>query len=280
MSGCNCCCFACIQEKDVAIIENLGQYNRTATAGCNILMCPMESIVGTLSLRIQQLNVQCDTKTKDNVFIKVAVAVQYYALQEKAYEAFYKLTNHKGQITSYVFDGIRSSFPKLDLDSAFESKDSVARNVQDQLASQMEEYGYKIVNVLIIDIEPDGAVKNAMNEINAQQRLREANAFKADAEKILLVKAAEAESESKHMTGVGIARQRKALVDGLSETVAEYTTEVAGTTPKDVMDLLLLTQYFDMMKDVGGKSHGSTMFLPHGPDSVYELRKLLAQNKA
>lgn len=241
-------------------------------------MCPMESIVGTLSLRIQQLNVQCDTKTKDNVFIKVAVAVQYYALEEKAYEAFYKLTNHRGQITSYVFDGIRSSFPKLDLDSAFESKDSVAKNVQEQLASQMEEYGYRIVNVLIIDVEPDGTVKNAMNEINAQQRLREANAYKAEAEKILLVKAAEAESESKHMTGVGIARQRKALVDGLSETVAEYTSEVAGTTPKDVMDLLLLTQYFDMMKEVGIKSHGSTMFLPHGPDSVYNLRKLLASN--
>lgn len=278
MSDLDCCCFKCVKEKDVAIVENLGQYNRTASAGCNCLMCPMESIVGTLSLRIQQLNVQCDTKTKDNVFIKVAVAVQYYALAEKAYEAFYKLTNHKGQITSYVFDGIRSSFPKLDLDSAFESKDSVAKNVQEQLAAQMEEYGYRIVNVLIIDVEPDGTVKNAMNEINAQQRLREANSHKADAEKILLVKAAEAESESRHMTGVGIARQRKALVDGLSDTVAQYTSEVQGTTPKDVMDLLLLTQYFDMMKEVGSKSHGSTMFLPHGPDSVYQLRQLLARS--
>jgi regulator of protease activity HflC (stomatin/prohibitin superfamily) len=276
MACSNCCCFICIKEKEVAIVENLGQYNRTASAGCNILMCPLETVAGSLSLRIQQLNVTCDTKTKDNVFIKVAVAVQYYAIEEKAYEAWYKLTNHKGQITSYVFDGIRSSFPKLDLDAAFESKDSVAKNVQEQLASQMEEYGYRIVNVLIVDVEPDGTVKNAMNEINAQQRLREANSFKADAEKILLVKAAEAESESKHMTGVGIARQRKALCDGLSETVADYTHEVSGTTPKDVMDLLLLSQYFDMMKEVGHKSVSGTMLLPHAPDSVYKLRQLLA----
>lgn len=274
----DCCCFKCVKEKEVAIVENLGQYNRTASPGCNTLFCPMESIVGTLSLKIQQLQVTCDTKTKDNVFVKVAVAVQYYAIEEKAYEAFYKLTNHRGQITSYVFDGIRSSFPKLDLDAAFESKDSVARNVQSQLAAQMNEYGYNIVNVLIVDVDPDSTVKNAMNEINAQQRLREANAYKAEAEKILLVKAAEAESESKHMTGVGIARQRKALVDGLSETVSEYTNEVAGATPTEVMDLLLLTQYFDMMKEVGHKSQGSTMFLPHGPDSVYELRKLLTSN--
>lgn len=260
------------------MIENMGEYSRTAPAGFTWLTCPLETIVGTLSLKVQQLQVTCDTKTKDNVFIKVAVAVQYYAIESKAYEAFYKLTNHRSQITSYVYDGIRSSFPKMDLDSAFESKDSVAKNVQEQLAAQMEDYGYRIVNVLIVDVEPDGAVKNAMNEINAQQRLREANTFKAEAEKILLVKAAEAESESKHMTGVGIARQRKALVDGLSDTVAEYTHEVEGTTPKDVMDLLLLTQYFDMMKDVGHKAHGSTMFLPHGPDSVYQLRSLLAKN--
>jgi len=271
----DCCCFKCVKEKEVAIIENLGVYNRTASAGCNCLTCPLETIVGTLSLKIQQLQVQCDTKTRDNVFIKVAVAVQYYAIEEKAYDAYYKLTNHKSQITSYVYDGIRSSFPKMDLDTAFESKNSVAENVQSQLAAQMNEYGYHIVNVLIVDIEPDGSVKNAMNEINAQQRLREANSYKADSEKILLVKAAEAESESKHMTGIGIARQRKALVDGLSDTVAQYTNQVRGTTPKEVMDLLLLTQYFDMMKDVGHKSQGTTVFLPHGPDSVYHLRELL-----
>jgi len=260
----------------VAVIESCGEYSRISPAGCVCIRCPCESIVGHMSLRVQQLNVMCDTKTKDNVFVKVSVAVQYFVIADKVYDAYYKLSDHRAQIRSYVFDGIRSSLPKLDLDHAFSSKSEIADNVKNSLADLMDDYGYKIVNVLIIDLDPDNSVKNAMNEINASQRLRQANSYKADAEKILLVKAAEADSESKHLTGLGIARQRKALVDGLQDTVSTFAAEVEGASAKDVMDLLLLTQYFDMLKDVGHKSTaGSTLFLPHGPDSVNRLRSQL-----
>ncbi|CAE7516522.1 HIR1 [Symbiodinium microadriaticum] len=224
------------------------------------------------------MNVQCDTKTKDNVFVKVSVAVQYYVIADKVYDAFYKLTDDRGQIRSYVFDGIRSSLPKLDLDQAFSSKTEIADNVQGSLAEHMLEYGYQIINVLIVDLDPDNSVKNAMNEINAAQRLRVANAYKADTEKILLVKAAEADSESKHLMGLGIARQRKALVDGLQDTVSQFSSDVDGTSASDVMDLLLLTQYFDMVKDVGSRSTGGTMFIPHGPSTVTQLRNDLVKN--
>jgi len=267
-----------VKETEVAVVERCGQYSRVIPAGCACLACPIEGIAGKKSLRIQQLNVQCDTKTKDNVFVKVAVAVQYYVVAEKVYDAFYKLSDDRGQIRSYVFDGIRSSLPKLDLDQAFSSKREIADNVQNSLAEAMDGYGYRIINVLIVDLDPDNSVKNAMNEINASQRLRVANAYKADAEKILLVKAAEADSESKHLMGLGIARQRKALVDGLQDTVSQFSSDIEGTSAKDVMDLLLLTQYFDMVKDVGAKSSGSTMFLPHGPSSVTQLRQDLAKN--
>lgn len=242
-------------------------------------MCPCESIRDYASLRIKQLSVSCDTKTKDNVFVKVNVAVQYFIIPEKVYEAYYKLSDAEGQMRAYVFDGIRSSLPKLDLDHAFSSKNEIADNVKNSLADLMDDYGYRILNVLIVDLDPDSSVKNAMNEINASQRLRVANSYKADAEKILLVKAAEADMESKHLTGVGIAKQRKALVDGLQDTVSKFSSQVSGTTAKDVMDLLLLTQYFDMIKEVGHKSaSGATLFLPHAPETVANLRDSLQAN--
>mmetsp|Transcript_1940 Transcript_1940/g.3082 ORF Transcript_1940/g.3082 Transcript_1940/m.3082 type:complete len:279 (-) Transcript_1940:120-956(-) len=270
-----CGCFTCVKETEVAVIESCGEYSRLSNAGCVCVQCPCERIVGTMSLRVQQLNITCDTKTRDNVFVRVSVAVQYFVISQKVYDAYYKLSDHKAQIRSYVFDGIRSSLPKLDLDRAFLSKREIADDVKNSLADLMDDYGYKIVNVLIVDLDPDNAVKNAMNEINASQRQRQANSYKADAEKILLVKAAEADSESKHLMGLGIARQRKALVDSLQDTVSSFASEVEGTSAKDVMDLLLLTQYFDMLKDVGNKTNNSTLFLPHGPDSVNRLRTQL-----
>lgn len=263
------------------MIENCGSFSRLASAGCVCLLFPMENIQGVVSLKVRQLDVVCDTKTKDNVFVKVSVAVQYCVVSEKVSQAFYKLTDHRAQIRAYVFDGIRSSLPKLDLDAAYASKDEIAESVQGSLASLMSEYGYEIKNVLVIDLEPDAAVKAAMNEINAAQRLRQANAYKADADKILRVKAAEADSESKHLLGIGIARQRKALVDGLRDTVSGFSSDVEGTGPQDVMDLLLLTQYFDMMKELGQRGSGNnTVFLPHGPDSVAQLRADLKKNFA
>lgn len=260
---------------EAGIIENCGKFSRVIPAGCYCLMWPWESYVNKLSLKVNFLDVICDTKTKDNVFVRVVVTVQYRVMPEKVPSAFYKLTDHESQIRSYVFDCVRSSIPRLELDEAFASKDDVANNIKNQLASLMDEYGYEILAALVVDLDPDNRVKFAMNDINASQRLREAAAEKAEAEKILQVKAAEAEAESKYLSGVGVAKQRKAIVGGLRDTVNTFSDEVDGAGPKDVMDLLLLTQYFDMIRDLG-RVRENTLFLPHGPKTVEELRGDLA----
>lgn len=268
-----CCCCQCIREMDAGVIEYCGKYDRVVPAGCFCLCFPFENIAARVSLRIQNLEVICETKTKDNVFVKVVVSVQYKVVEDKVPSAWYKLTDPKAQIRSYVYDVVRSSIPRMELDQSFASKDEVANAVKNQLSSLMSDYGYDIVAALVTDIDPNSYVKAAMNDINAQARLREAASEKADAEKILLVKAAEADAESKYLSGLGVAKQRKAIVDGLRGTVETFSSEVEGTSPQDVMDLLLLTQYFDMIKDLGGKNKAnSTLFLPHGPHAVKELR--------
>jgi len=262
----------CIQEMDAGIIESCGKFDRVVPAGCFCLLYPIENLVNKISLRIQYLDVACDTKTKDNVFVKVVVAVQYKVKEDKVPSAFYKLTDPKAQIRSYVFDVVRSSIPRLDLDDAFASKDDIANSVKNQLSSLMSEYGYEIIAALVIDLDPNAHVKAAMNEINASMRMREAAAEKAEAEKILQVKAAEAEAESKYLSGLGVAKQRKAIVDGLRDTVHVFSDQVPGAGPHDVMDLLLITQYFDMIRDMGHKKSGNTIFIPHGPHSIEKLR--------
>jgi regulator of protease activity HflC (stomatin/prohibitin superfamily) len=212
----------------------------------------------------------CETKTRDNVFVRVKVAVQYKIIPEKVNEAYYRLTDHETQIRSYVFDVIRSSIPRLDLDDAFAEKDHIVNEVQGQISSLMAEYGYVIVGVLLTDLDPDMSVKNAMNEINASQRMREAATERAEAEKIMLVKAAEAEADSKELLGRGVARQRKAMVDGLKSTFNEFAESVPGSGTADVMELLLVTQYFDMLRDT--KVGKNTLFLPHGPNTIKELK--------
>lgn len=220
------------------------------------------------------MEVRCETKTKDNVFVNIVVAIQYKVRDDNVPSAFYKLTDVRSQMTSYVNDVVRSSIPRMDLDEAFESKGTVADAVRDQLADLMGEYGFEIKAALVIDLDPNNAVKFAMNDILAQTKIREANAERAEAEKILIVKAAEADAEARYLSGLGVARQRKALIDGLKETVEGFSKDVKGCSQKDVMDLLLITQYFDMIKDIGTKNTaGSTMFLPHGPQAVEQLRK-------
>ena len=177
--------------------EDLGQFKRLLDPGFHFLTWPLQSVVGTLSLRIQQLDVYCETKTKDNVFVQVAVAVQYRVLAESAYEAYYRLTDPRTQIQSYVFDVVRSTVPKMELDEAFASKDDIARSVLDSLQPVMRDYGYEIRNTLVTDLAPDSKVKASMNEINASRRLKEAAAHKAEADKTRQVKAAEAEAEAR-----------------------------------------------------------------------------------
>lgn len=264
----------CVQvdQSNVAITEQFGKFADVLEPGCHCLpWCFGYQLAGELSLRVQQLDVRCETKTKDNVFVTVVASIQYRALADNASDAFYKLSNHKAQIQAYVFDVIRACVPKLELDSAFEQKNEIAKAVEEELEKAMSAYGFEIVQTLIVDIEPDARVKQAMNEINAAARMRVATNEKAEAEKILQIKRAEGDAESKYLSGLGIARQRQAIVDGLRDSVLAFSVNVPGTTAKDVMDMVLVTQYFDTMKEIGASSKSSSVFIPHGPGAVKDI---------
>uniref|UniRef100_A0A0D3GZZ0 Band 7 domain-containing protein n=1 Tax=Oryza barthii TaxID=65489 RepID=A0A0D3GZZ0_9ORYZ len=281
-----------VDQSTVAIKESFGKFDEVLEPGCHFLpWCIGKQIAGYLSLRVQQLDVRCETKTKDNVFVNVVASVQYRALAEKASDAFYRLSNTREQIqSSYSSDYliyvlpllfnanrtfflavIRASVPKMNLDDAFEQKNEIAKAVEDELEKAMSMYGYEIVQTLIVDIEPDEHVKRAMNEINAAARLRVAANEKAEAEKILQIKRAEGDAESKYLAGLGIARQRQAIVDGLRDSVLAFSENVPGTSAKDVMDMVLVTQYFDTMKEIGASSKSSSVFIPHGPGAVKDI---------
>jgi len=274
----SCCCI-CVRTQEVAIVEDLGQFKRLVDPGLHCILWPLQSVAGTLSLRIQQLDVNCETKTKDNVFVNVAVAVQYRVITESAYDAFYRLSDPRGQIQSYVFDVVRSTVPRLELDEAFASKNEIADATLKQLESVMKDYGYEILNTLVTDMSPDARVKASMNEINASKRLKEAASHKAEADKVQQVKAAEADAEARYLSGLGVARQRTAIVNGLQDSVNEFSDGVKGVSSKDVMDILMLTQYFDTLTAVGANS----MILEHEPASVAALSnqvsKSLLRNK-
>ncbi|KAK1407291.1 hypothetical protein QVD17_38905 [Tagetes erecta] len=268
----NLLCFAQVDQSTVAIKENFGKFDEVLEPGCYCVPWIVgRRIAGHLTLRVQQLDVKCETKTKDNVFVNVVASVQYRALVNKASDAFYRLSNTKAQIQAYVFDVIRASVPKLNLDDTFEQKNEIAKAVEKELEKAMSAYGYEIVQTLIVDIEPDKQVKKAMNEINAAARMRVAASDKAEAEKILQIKKAEGEAESKYLSGLGIARQRQAIVDGLRDSVLGFAVNVPGTTAKDVMDMILVTQYFDTMKEIGADSKSSAVFIPHGPGAVRDV---------
>jgi len=273
-------CFFTISTSEVGIIEKWGKYERLAQPGLGCVICPMEQIVGRLSFRVQQLDVKVETKTLDNVFLQTVVSVQYQILQEKVFEAFYALTNPTEQITAHVYDVMRSQLPTLELDAVFEAKEELALAVKNDLAETMNQYGYQILQALITDLDPDQRVKNAMNEINSSKRLKFAVAERAEGDKILQVKSAEAEAEAKYLSGVGVAKQRKAIVDGLKSSIVDFSGGVKGATSKDVMDLLLLTQYFDMVRDVGQAKHCKTTFVPSSRSVGDDIRGSLLQANA
>jgi regulator of protease activity HflC (stomatin/prohibitin superfamily) len=264
-----------VEQQKAAVIQRLGKYNRVATAGLNFRLPFIDERVGEVNLRVRQLDVDVETKTRDNVFVKVIVSVQYFVLPEKIYEAFYKLNNADEQIKAFVFDVVRARVPMIDLDDVFAKKDDIADGVKSELAQVMDNFGYGILKALVTDIDPDQKVKEAMNEINAAQRQRIAAMEKGEAEKILRVKEAEAEAESKGLAGKGVADQRRAIVDGLRDSVGEFQKTVNGATPQDVMNLILLTQYFDTMKDIGAQSKSTTVFMPHSPGHVGDLTSQL-----
>lgn len=270
-------CFFTISTAESGIIERNGKFSRLVQPGLSFVMCPYEQLVGRLSFRVQQLDVRVETKTLDNVFLIAVVSVQYQILREKVYDAFYALTNPAQQITSHVYDVMRSQLPTLELDSVFESKEELALAVKSALSETMTGYGYQILQTLITDLDPDQRVKNAMNEINSSKRLKFAIAERAEGDKILQVKSAEAEAEAKYLSGVGVAKQRKAIVDGLRSSIVDFQDGVKGSSTKEVMDLLLLTQYFDMVRDVGAANHCKTTFVPSSRTLGDDVRNSLLQ---
>jgi len=270
MSSC-CGCCVCVHEKNVAILNQFGKFKHVAKPGCTCApACCGITVAGVMSLRVCQLDTSVETKTKDDVFVTFRISVQYQVAEGKEYDAFFKLSDPVRQISARVADVVRSTVPKLNLDQVFETKEEIAHAVCNDLNKTMSEIGYLIKESLVTDIDVDERVKGAMNEINAAQRLRMAAVEKAEAEKITAVKAAEAEAESKHLAGLGLARQRKAIADGLRDSVNAFE-DVPDASHQEIMDLLLITQYFDTLKELGEHSLSSTIFLPHSPGSVSDV---------
>jgi regulator of protease activity HflC (stomatin/prohibitin superfamily) len=263
--------FFIVEQKTNAIVERFGKFNRISKPGLNWKIPIIDRVAGRLSLRVRQLDVQVETKTYDNVFIQMVVSVQFYVLQNRVYEAFYSLDNPENQIRSYIFDVVRARVPKIKLDDVFEKKDDIAVAVKDELAQVMDDFGYGITKTLVTDIDPDPQVKSAMNQINAAQRQKVAAIEKGEAEKIMMVKAAEAEAESKALQGKGVADQRKAIIDGLRESVGEFQRDISGINAQDAMNLVIITQYFDTLKDIGNSSKANTILIPHSPNSVNDI---------
>ena len=259
-----------VQQQTVAVIERFGKFRRTAGAGLHT-RAPLgiDRVVQRVQLRIQQNNIEIETKTKDNVFVHLNLAVQFQVDVQKVVDAYYKLSAPIAQIRSYVEDAIRSSLPKYTLDESYEKKDDIARDVFDTVSVEMSEYGHIIIKTLITSIEPAQEVKDSMNAINAAQRQRQAAQELANADKIKVVTAAEAEAEKDRLHGEGIANQRKAIVDGLSESFNEL--KPSGLSEKDIMSILLTEQYLDAMNTFA-KNGNQTIFLPAGASGAEDIR--------
>jgi regulator of protease activity HflC (stomatin/prohibitin superfamily) len=277
--------FFTVNTAQVAIITRFGKFLRVADAGLNWKTPYFDSVTGLVSLRVNQINLTMETKTKDNVFVTIPISVQNRVRPEKVFDAFYKLSDPVAQIKSYVEQVILGHVPSMTLDEVFASQSSIAAAVKQELDADMAAFGYEIVNVLVTDIVPDAKVKSAMNDINAAQREQVAATARGEADKILVVKKAEAEAESKALQGQGIANQRKAIVEGLQVSIEQFQKAVEGATSRDVMQLVLVTQYFDTLKSIGESDKTNTLFLAHSPGAVKEvsdqiLESMLVAQKA
>ncbi|VVB15651.1 unnamed protein product [Arabis nemorensis] len=240
MGNTYCILGGCIDQASVGVVERWGRFEHIAEPGCH-LFNPLvgQWLAGVLSTRINSLDVKIETKTKDNVFVQLVCSIQYRVVKASADDAFYELQNPREQIQAYVFDVVRALVPMMTLDALFEQKGEVAKSVLEELEKVMGAYGYSIEHILMVDILPDPSVRKAMNEINAG--------------------------------GVGVARQRQAITDGLRENIMNFSSKVEGTSAKEVMDLIMITQYFDTMRDLGNSSKNTTVFLPHGPGHVRDI---------
>lgn len=277
--------FFTVSTAEVAVITRWGKFERIAQPGLNWKQPFVESVDGVISLRVNQITLTMETKTKDNVFVTIPISVQNRVRPEKAYDAYYKLSDPIAQIKSYVEQVILGHVPGMTLDEVFASQSSIAAAVKQELDADMAGFGYEIVNVLVTDIVPDAKVKSAMNDINAAQREQVAANARGEAEKILVVKKAEAEAESKALQGQGIANQRKAIIEGLQVSIEQFQRVVEGASAKEVMQLVMVTQYFDTLKSIGENDRTNTLFLTHSPGTVNEmsdqiLKSMLVANSA
>src|SRR5580700_4055621 len=263
--------FFTVETAQVAIVQRLGKFARVAGPGLNWKTPFLEAVITRMSMKVQQFDVQVETKTQDNVFVQIPVSIQYMVMPDAVEAAFYKLTNPVKQIESMVYNVVLGHVPKMKLDDTFLNQADIASDLRSNLDASMKEYGYSIVKVLISDIVPDPKVKAAMNDINAAQREREATVSRAETNKMLLVKQAEAEAESKRLQGEGIANQRKAIISGLKDSVEDFAKTVPGSTPQDVMQLVLMTQYFDTLKDIAANDRTNTVLIPHTPNTLTDL---------
>ncbi|MGB9153779.1 MAG: SPFH domain-containing protein [Alphaproteobacteria bacterium] len=263
--------FFTVNTAQVAVITRFGKFLRVAEAGLNWKMPYFDTVAGMVSLRVNQITLTMETKTKDNVFVTIPISVQNRVRPEKVYDAFYKLSDPVAQIKSYVEQVILGHVPGMTLDEVFASQSSIAAAVKLELDADMSTFGYEIVNVLVTDIVPDSKVKSAMNDINAAQCEQVAANARGEAEKILVVKKADAEAESKALQGQGIANQRKAIIEGLQVSIEQFQKVVDGASSRDVMQLVLVTQYFDTLKSIGENDKTNTLFLSHSPAAVREV---------
>lgn len=261
--------FFTVRQQTAAIIERFGKFASIRQSGLQIKIPFVDRIAGKLSLKIQQLDVIVETKTLDDVFVKLKVSVQYKVIKEKVYDAFYKLDYPHDQITSYVFDVVRAEVPKMKLDDVFVKKDDVAIAVKTELNEAMSNYGYDIIKTLVTDIDPDGQVKEAMNRINASEREKIAAQFEGDAQRILIVERAKAEAESKRLQGQGIADQRREIARGLEESV-EVLNKV-GINSQEASALIVVTQHYDTLQSIGQETNSNLILLPNSPQAGSQM---------
>ena len=261
--------FFIVKQQSAAIVERFGKFVSTRQSGLQLKIPIIDRVAGRLSLRIQQLDVVVETKTKDDVFVKIKVSVQFKVIKDKVYDAFYKLDFPQDQITSYVFDVVRAEVPKMILDDVFEKKDDIAIAVKGELNEAMKNYGFDIIKTLVTDIDPDSQVKESMNRINASEREKVAAQFEGDAQRILIVERAKAEAESKRLQGQGIADQRREIARGLEDSVKVLNN--VDINSQEASALIVVTQHYDTLQSVGSASNSNLILMPNSPQAGSEM---------
>ena len=261
--------FFIVKQQSAAIVERFGKFVSVRQSGLQLKIPIIDSVAGRLSLRIQQLDVVVETKTKDDVFVKLKVSVQFKVIKEKVYDAFYKLDNPSDQITSFIFDVVRAEVPKLILDDVFLKKDDIAIAVKSELQDAMTEYGFQIIKTLVTDIDPDAQVKESMNRINASEREKVAAQFEGEAQKILIVEKAKAEAESKRLQGQGIADQRREIARGLEDSVKVLNG--VDINSQEASALIVVTQHYDTLQSVGAEANSNLILMPNSPQAGSEM---------